>query len=404
MQIMNSEMPTKEKGAMLEDTVGDLFRSWGFDIEKRVRLKDRYDVDHEIDVLCSKKEVFGTVKIAVECKYVNSPIDIKEIRNFKEKLDALSISKGTFISTGGFTSDAYSYGKAVGLELWDLATLQQKMEKVVSRESVIDNALALDLQIKNHLLPNYISGIEKLQLRKIELKFLPYYFVDYHCFSQNKVGGNDILLESRGTVILSAIDGKIHDLYVQSGNAPLLRSDKLLYDCSKFKPKTMSLEEIVPDSIMNLIEPTPTTTRSEITETEAKRIVQMEIVKNLSICYQYSVGRRKREKNIMPKKKDVEVEHAILYNIPFVTVLLSYKNKEYQRQIQGATLRVIEDAMSLCSVCSKNPSDCLCYDCGNVACKAHEKKCEVCSKMVCDICAISKGIMFKKHYCKEHKP
>ncbi len=401
---MSGELPSKQKGTMLEDMVGDLFKNWGFDVEKRVKLRDKYNVEHEIDVLCSKKEVFGTVKIAIECKYVSSHIEIKEIRNFNEKLNALTIGKGIFVSTGGFTNDAHSYAKEVGLELWDLATLQKKMEKVASGQNVIDDAIAISPEIKVYLLPDYISANEKIKIENISLNFHPYYFVEYSCFSQHTIGGNDVYLESKGIVILSAIDGEIYDSFVHSGNRPTITCSMLLYECSKLSPKSARFEELIPASIANMIESAPIHASPKITETEAKKIVQTEIVKNLSVSYPYTVGRRRREKTIMPKKNDVEIGTATLYNIPILTVHLSYRDKKYEREIQGATLRISKDEMITCQLCYKNQATSLCDECGTVICDNHVKKCEVCPKSLCDNCKVSKGLMFKKHYCKEHSP
>jgi len=62
----------KEKGGELEDSVADYFRRSGFDVQARVKMRDRFDVFHEIDVLASKREDYGTIQIAVECKHVQS--------------------------------------------------------------------------------------------------------------------------------------------------------------------------------------------------------------------------------------------------------------------------------------------------------------------------------------------
>jgi len=107
----------RDKGSELEDTVAHYFRQMGFEVEARVKMKDRFDVFHEIDVVASKQEDFGRIRVAVECKFVNGPMDIKEIRNFHDKLNALGFTKGLFVSTGGFTSDAESHAAALGIEL-----------------------------------------------------------------------------------------------------------------------------------------------------------------------------------------------------------------------------------------------------------------------------------------------
>jgi hypothetical protein len=62
------QLSTKEKGGTLEDSVAGYFRRIGFDVKPRVRMRDRSDVSHELDVLASKKEALGTIRLAVECK------------------------------------------------------------------------------------------------------------------------------------------------------------------------------------------------------------------------------------------------------------------------------------------------------------------------------------------------
>lgn len=102
------QLSMRDKGSELEDTVANYFRQIGFDVEARVKMKDRFDVFHEIDVVASKQEEFGGIQVAVECKFVSGPMDIKEVRNFHDKLTALGFTKGIFVSTGGFTSDERS--------------------------------------------------------------------------------------------------------------------------------------------------------------------------------------------------------------------------------------------------------------------------------------------------------
>jgi hypothetical protein len=121
------DLSMKEKGASLEDSVASYFRRRGFDVEPRAKMRDRSDVYHEIDVFASKKEDFGTIHVAVECKYVKTATDIREVRNFHDKLDTLRINKGVFVSTGGFTADAEAYANTLGIELWDMTTLRTKL-------------------------------------------------------------------------------------------------------------------------------------------------------------------------------------------------------------------------------------------------------------------------------------
>jgi restriction endonuclease Mrr len=150
----------KKKGAQLEDLVADYSRRRGFDVEARAKMRDRYDVYHEIDVLSSKKEDFGTIQVAVECKYVKTPIDIKEVRNFHDKLESLGITKGIFVSTGGFTTDAESHANSLGIELWDMATLQTKtkLAEAAPEKDLIHDALPAKLSTLSTPAPGHLRN------------------------------------------------------------------------------------------------------------------------------------------------------------------------------------------------------------------------------------------------------
>jgi len=411
---MTTEVSAKEKGEFLEDTVADLFRSWGFDVQRRIRLKDKYEVEHEIDVLGTKKEAFGTVVIAVECKYVKSPIDIKEVRNFHDKLSALGIMKGILVSVGGFTSEAGSHAKAVGLELWDLAALQEKIGRVETPKNRVDNALALNPGIANIMLPTNLTNNEKLSIvGEAEILYVPYYFVEYHCFSQDRVGGEIVTLESKGNVAIEAKEGRIVDMAVSLGVVPNLPNmGGNIVACGGLEPKTIYVDQAMPQELAILREQpyykiervqavaSPYTLR----ETEAKSIVQKEVTKSLSVRKRYVVGRRIREKIVRPKRKDVEVVGCTFYNIPFLTINLQYRDKVYKRRIQAATGVVVYDESLYCTTCKRNFSSVVCEKCGNVVCGQHSKSCLVCGRKLCDSCVVSKGLLLKKYYCSEHAP
>lgn len=165
----------KEKGGELEDAVAGYFRSKGYDVQTRTKMRDRRDVFHEIDVLASKREDFGNIQVAVECKNVRSPIDIKELRNFNDKLSALGITKGVFVSTGGFTTDAESHAASVNIELWDEKTLEKKIssqetpEKDILHDTLPVNLTSVQIIVPRHLRNNTIFSESK------QLSYRPFY-------------------------------------------------------------------------------------------------------------------------------------------------------------------------------------------------------------------------------------
>jgi hypothetical protein len=398
---MDSGLPAKEKGSFLEDTVGEIFSNWGFDVQKRVKLKDKFEIEHEIDVLARKKEVFGIVQIAVECKYLTTPTGIKEIRNFRDKLSSLGITKGIIVSTGGFTSDAEAHAKSSDIETWDLATLQEKIGQTVSRKGVISEALPVAQNITDHFLPSYIANNDAfLLLGKAHVQYHPYFYVGYHCFSQDRAGGELVVLESRGMVALDGVQGWIYDSDVRSGIQPNIPSTKTIIGLASVRPTGLTTGNVIANE--KLIEPEPEVVQPKIGETEAKSTVQRELTKNLATGHRYFVGSSQRWKVIRPHKKDVEITSCDLVNVPLLDFKLVSGNKTYARLIEGVKGAVLRDEMSHCLFCKKNAAEVVCEACGSVACKDHSKRCESCGKPICVSCIVSKGIVFKKHYCPEH--
>ncbi len=400
MFTLPDEISAREKGSMLEDMVADYFNFSGFDVQKRIRMKDQFSVEHEIDVFATKKEDFGTYSVAVECKYVFTPIEIKEVRNFNDKLESLGINKGMFVSTGGFTNDAENYAKSRKIELWDLATLQDKISKVASKTNILNDVLPIDRQIRQVLIPTYLLNHDKLKIiEPVKLMLKPYYFVRYQCFSQAHVGGDDVIIESKGVAIVNAMTGTIDDLLLKEGENPSIHSKIYLQTCVDLEPKTLTTDQLLPpDLTAELIINQP-----NIKAIEAKSTTQIEIAKNLGIEHTYYVGSSKRSRIIYPKKSDVEILDTTFCYIPFIRVKFEIHGRTYEREVQCATINIIHDGLKTCSKCG-NSSLLLCDGCGDVVCKDHNKQCATCSIPLCDNCVVKRGLLRKKYYCGSHVP
>lgn len=398
-----SEIPPRERGDFLEDTVGNVFSNWGFDVQKRVKLKDKFDIEHEIDVLASKKEAFGTVSVAVECKYVTTPTGIKEIRNFHDKLSSLGITKGILVSTAGLTSDAEAQAKVMGIELWDLAALQDKISKIEAPMSRIADALPLSPDIVNHFLPPHIMNSSIFSLTKrAQVRYSPYFLVGYHYFSQQKAGGTFVTLESKGTIAVDGVNGTVVDSRIDVGEQPTLPIHGIIVGLIFKQTSTITVDNLTIDD--KYFEPKIELVNPKIREKDAKSIVQREITKNLSMTHKYYVGSSTRFREIKPHKKDIEITECNLLNIPLVYEWLSAMGKNYLRTIQGVTGASLRDETYFCNICNKNVSQIVCEICGNVVCKEHTKQCVTCNRPVCNRCVVSKGTIFKKFYCPEHIP
>jgi len=391
------ELSMKEKGASLEDLVADYFRRRGFDVEARVKMRDRYDVYHEIDVLGSKKEDFGTIQVAVECKYVKTPIDIKEVRNFHDKLESLGITKGIFVSTGGFTADAESHAKALGIELWDMATLQTKTKlgEETLQKDVIHDALPVKLSTLSTPAPRHLRNFSVLS-KEIQLVYRPHYFMEYHCFSQHTVAGNSVILESRGKIALDAANGQIVDCRTSGGQTPYLPRTGAYVACSQVEAQSLPASDLPSKLPLSVI-------RHELDSARAKDKAKIELVKNLTLQYHYETTRTTGEKALKPRKKDVDISSLRgPIKVPILIETYRFGSYSYVRTWIATTGAMTYDSTTSCLLCH-NPATLVCENCGGISCAVHGKNCVVCGKNLCGTCASAKGFVSKKYYCPQHK-
>jgi predicted RecB family endonuclease len=386
----------RDKGSELEDTVANYFRQVGFDVEARVKMKDHFDVFHEIDVVASKQEDFGRIQVAVECKFVSGPMDIKEIRNFHDKLSALGFTKGVFVSTGGFTSDAESHAAALGMELWDERMLEQKLSKLTSPQTgVVHDVLPVRTEA-SAMIPRHLRNHQLLH-ETVVMSLAPFYFMEYKCFSQHSVAGNAVVIESKGALVLDAVSGRAVGFKAREGAQPASGTiGQAFAELLNFTPVDSPSFGNIPRSVTN----------PKIDSSLAKDSARTELVKRLSTKYSYHTPStyQKRQKILQPKKKDVEILEFRHVRVPILTGIYKLRNFTYTRTCLASTSRLIHDDLAACTIC-KNPPSVVCVECGAAVCQSnHTKTCATCAKDLCSSCVVSKGILSKKHYCKEHAP
>jgi Restriction endonuclease len=390
------------KGTSLEDIVASLIRGWGFDVRTRYRAQDKSGIEHEIDVLGVKKEQFGEVSLAVECKNHLEPIDIKEIRNFRDKLNSLGYTKGLFVSTGGFTPPALEYAASTGIETWGNSKLQENLHRAKAGFDVIPDALPISPDARSFIEPKLVNAA-KLQLVELAVSYTPYYFIDYHCFTQDRVNYEITNLESKGLVVIGGLSGGISDSVVYAGVPPIIPRSGNFVQCRPSEARDASRQQVASGfTRVEVVSPS-------ISESQARQTAQLELTKNISQTYTYQ-GKRgyvvtNERKTIRPKIGDVNIQQAGRVYVPLITATYAIKGAKYQRRIQGTSLRVMEDAFTVCSAkpVHKAFPVAVCEDCGVLLCQKHAKQCKVCGKYLCKEHSIEKGF-YSKFYCAEHAP
>jgi hypothetical protein len=384
----------REKGDVLEDSITDYFRRLGFDVETRVKMRDRFDVSHEIDVLASKNEPFGKIRVAVECKHVDTSIDIREVRNFHDKLSALGITKGILASTGGFTVDAQSHAQALGLELWDANTLREKLvTQEMPKGDAVHDALPFHPTVLGSLSPTHLRNLSLLS-ESVELQYKPYHFVDFHCFSQHTVRDHSVVIEGKGTVVIDGVSGEFVDRRMTVTGAQAIPSGPLA-ECIGMPLQIVNVANLPAQLSFSQVTP-------RIDPRRARDIARMELVKNITLNFRFRTARTSGTRIVKPRMKDIDILNVQPVKLPILIGTYRFRNQAYTRTMLATTGKFILDQTTSCKQCGSRAVS-ICENCGGLTCEAHHRKCSVCEKSFCDKCVASKGVISKKYYCTQHK-
>jgi len=231
----------------------------------------------------------------------------------------------------------------------------------------------------------------------MELVFRPYYFVDYHCFSQHTVRGASALLESKGKVVIDAVSGQVADCVASVGQKPSIAATGTYVSCSEFPPQTLTSANLPAQLHHSVV-------GHEVDSARAKEIAKIELVKSLSLQAVFQTTRTKGTVLLKPPKKDVDILNVQgPVKIPFLFATYHSQNYAYVRQCLASTGKMTLDQTASCLAC-RNPAFIVCENCGGLACESHNRACVVCGKNLCGTCTISKGVISKKHYCTQHQP
>jgi hypothetical protein len=115
-------------GYRFEREVAAIYRALGARVEQDVVLAGN-QIDIVIDEATSSA---SRVRTAVECKAYGRPAGIDVVNQFASLIGLLKqrgiVDRGAIVTRRGFTSPAQAAGKEMGLELLELADLQQRVQ------------------------------------------------------------------------------------------------------------------------------------------------------------------------------------------------------------------------------------------------------------------------------------
>jgi len=134
-----TNMSIYEEAVGFERRVAAIFRALGAKVEHEVSL-----AGSQIDILVSEETPSGSViRSAIECKYYSRPLGIDLVNSFAGLAVLLKnrglIDKALLVARSGFTHQARAAAKEHGIELHEIADLEQRL---AGKENLVAAAYA----------------------------------------------------------------------------------------------------------------------------------------------------------------------------------------------------------------------------------------------------------------------
>jgi len=353
------------------DMVCDVCRVEGFEVQKNVQSETSQA--HFVDIVASRKKGKKTQRVAFECWEGDRQVNGREVEGFVSRLREVGVDSGIYVSPKGFTGDAEFMARKLGVELWDLARLKERVEKIKPPEKhQVPGTLPVSRVVASKILAHGLENGTVLRLGSMpKLEFRPYYFASFALSPSKK-------RVAAGVLVFDGVDGRECDAGLYEGELKNLPGSGLFIDCLEIEAATGSMPHL------------PQELEMKNTVTVAPAVVSEVAIRSKAIEL---LG---RESNSHPD--DVGISEIKLLHIPIVTVELQAFGRSYRKILQAATGKMIWDETTKCVLCSA-PSRAVCEECGTITCHDHTRLCSSCRKHLCTECVTVKGVINKTPLC-----
>src|SRR5947209_4929262 len=364
-----------DSGNFVVDMVCDVCRVEGFEVEKNAQTGD--SPTYFVDILASRKKGKKVQKVAFECWEGTSQVEGREVEKFAARLKSLGIQSGIYVSPKGFGGNAEFMARKLGVELWDLAKLKERVENIKAPERHrVPGTLPVARAAASRLLAHGLANGTFLKLSSMpKLEFRPYFFSNFQIDNQRKK-------LAVGVLVFDGVDGRVCDAALFEGRMDDLPSSGFFVDCLEIESSTGSMPKLPPELEMkNTVTVAPAGVAEDSIRAHTGEIIG-------------------RESGAHPD--DISVPDITLLHIPIVTAELVAFGRSYRKILQAATSKIIWDETRKCNLCDK-ATQAVCEECGGVVCHEHTRLCSSCRKHLCTECVTTKGVINKSPLCHSCK-
>lgn len=363
---------SRDSNNFVVDMVCDVCRVEGFQVEKNVQAGDSQQ--HFVDIVASKTDGKRTQKVAFECWEGDRQVNGREVEGFAFRLRNAGLPAGIYVSPKGFTGDAEFMARKFGVELWDLAKLKERVERIRPPERAqVPGTLPVSRSVASLILAHGLENNKSLRLASMpKLEFRPYFFADFTLAQNNRK-------IARGLIVFDGVDGRECDAGLFEGQLNNMPGSGLFLDCLEIESSTGSMPHLPPElELKNTVSVAPAAASADTVKARVAEILL-------------------RESNAHPD--DVSVTQVTLLHIPIISIELQARTRVYRKILQGATGKMIWDETRKCTLC-ESPPRAVCEDCGSIVCQEHTRLCNSCRKHLCTECLTTRGVINKTPLCR----
>lgn len=108
-----------DRGTAFEVQLHALFEAHGYRALHNVRMTGRAGAEHQIDVYAELELPLQVVRVIVEAKAYDQPVDKDALLKLQQIVDDLGADRGVLATTSAFTSGALKMAEGRNVDLWD---------------------------------------------------------------------------------------------------------------------------------------------------------------------------------------------------------------------------------------------------------------------------------------------
>ena len=204
-----------EKGHRFEEEIEKYFQLNGYETQRNVVIEGNSGAKHEIDVLAEKSDPVTSLKVMVECKAWDKPVEKDVVSKTHYVLNDIGAHKAIIVSLQGYRIGAKTAAEKLGVEIWGREELKNrlgsvqiaKLEQAEFKKISVGFRPRITIQEAERIVEASRSkrfGKEEYMFTK--LVYVPFYLIDYSY--PTRIG----ILSSkeaskRARVLCDAIDG-----------------------------------------------------------------------------------------------------------------------------------------------------------------------------------------------------